>query len=178
MIEYSFFDSDVNEKLHNLKGETKNLSVGLFDIFQKVDYIKMKSSRIKIDLKKDLCIMILSTSNQESVNFKIDFFDGYYDFFVNDEEIVIQQQIAPIEKTLDFIYNHLISSVEEVLIEDNHKKNIKKQINFYVKGRKINSVSTNINISMISFLFKNKYKKVVKYIPWIVEPDRSDMRFH
>ena len=121
-----------------------------------------------IDGEKNICSIILSSPKEESIAIKIDIYSDYYDLFVKDEEVVIQQEIIPVDKTSTFIQNHLKSTVEEVevLSKSDSNKAVKSQITFYLGDKKVNSVGS---ISIIPYLFNSNRKKMVKYIPWLNE---------
>ncbi|MCC5922072.1 MAG: hypothetical protein LAT68_16845 [Cyclobacteriaceae bacterium] len=163
MAVYTFSHLETRETLEGLSGATKDLSLQLFESLQKTQ-IKMKHSEISIDVVKNTCSFVLLSPKEESIKMKIDIYNDYYDLFVKDEEIVIQQEIAPIGTTLIFILNHLKSKVEEVLSKDDNNKTVRSQIVFYSEGKKINSVGT---ISIIPYIFNTKHKKTIKYAPWI-----------
>ena len=163
MAVYTFYHSKTRETLKELSGATKELSLQLFEILQR-DRSKMESSEITVDVVKNICSFILLSPKEESIKIKIDIYNDYYDLFVKDEEIVVQQEIVHIGKVLIFIQNHLESTVEEVVCKGETNKVVRSKITFYLSGRKINNVGS---ISIIPYLFSTKHKKTIKYVPWI-----------
>jgi len=160
---HGFDDSETEGVLCTLTGDTKNLSLQLYELLQK-DLNKMESSEVRIETEKNSCSFVLVPSSKESIQIKIAIYESYYDLFVKDEEVVIQQSITPLSRSFTFIQNHLKSTVKEVLVKSNNDEAVKSQITFYSGEEKINSVGS---ISIASYLLSSKNKETKEYAPWI-----------
>lgn len=159
----SFFNPEIRQSLNALNGVTKDLSIQLLETLQMTQN-NMNGSVLTIDDKRNLCSIDLFSPNEESIKIKIEIYNGYYDFFVKDKEVAIQQKISPIGTTLTFFQNHLRSRVEEVLTKDDNGRILRTQIIFYLEHKAINSLGT---ISILPYLFNHKQKEIIKYTPWI-----------
>jgi len=162
MVEYSFSEMRDKGVLGTLKDVTRGLSMKLWSKFQASNMMGVDTCLVQLDFVKNRCVFILIAPNQDSVDVRIDIDNGYYDMFVNDEEVVIQQKVK--SDTLEFILSHLKSTVEEELIEDVEGNVVKKRLVFYWNGKTVNTVGS---ISVFSLLLKSKRKRTVTYEPWI-----------
>lgn len=162
--EYHVLNPDLKTDIADLKGDTKELSTKVYDLVSRIDEDKLMLSRAYLDTSKDFFRILLKPSTEMLLGFRIDIFNGFYDFFIDEEEIFIQQKINPIEKSFKIIYSHLKSTVEEVLVCDKGENLKRNKINFYIRNNKIDAIG---NFPLISSWFKNKRKKILKYEAWI-----------
>lgn len=163
MNTYTISHENVLLSLEKLTGNTKELAITLFEIF-KLNKNIINDSVIIIDEVSNYCSFILFSYKENFVKIKLDIYDDYYDFFIKDEELFIQQKITPIIKTLKLIKDHLKSNVEVVEIIDESQKIIGSQITFFLNNKKINGLGS---VSLFPHLFNRVYKKRMTYSPWI-----------
>jgi hypothetical protein len=148
MNTYTISHENVMMSLKKLTGNTKDLSINLFEIFKSNNY----------------CSFILYSNNENHIKIKLDIYHEYYDFYVKDEELFIQQNITPLLSTLKLIEDHLKSSVEVVEFFDIRQRIIKSKITFFLNQKKINSLGS---VSLFPLFFNRVYKKRMTYCPWI-----------
>src|SRR6056300_73113 len=129
--EYHVLNPDLKTDIADLKGDTRDLSTKVYDLVSRIDEDKLLLSRAYLDTSKDFFGILLKSSTEMLLDFRIDMYNGLYDFFIDKEEIFIKQKINPIEKSFKIIYSHLKSTVEEVLVCDKGENLKRNQINFY-----------------------------------------------
>ncbi|WPR73733.1 hypothetical protein [Algoriphagus sp. NG3] len=164
LIKYEITDLAVVVQLGKLQRKTRDLALKLHLIINRIEVAKIKESTISLDLEKDYCGFYLFSLNRENLDFRIDLFDGFYDVFADEEEIVIQQKIIPIEKSLVFIENHLKSTVQKTYVNNEGGKSNRSQFDFYIGNEMINSIG---NYGSFNFFSKNKKKEIMRFGPWI-----------
>jgi|688.fasta_scaffold232668_2 hypothetical protein len=163
MNTYTISHENVMMSLKKLTGNTKDLSINLFEIFKSNKNI-INDSIIIIDDLSNYCSFILYSNNENHIKIKLDIYHEYYDFYVKDEELFIQQNITPLLSTLKLIEDHLKSSVEVVEFFDIRQRIIKSKITFFLNQKKINSLGS---VSLFPLFFNRVYKKRMTYCPWI-----------
>ncbi|PZX49032.1 hypothetical protein LV84_04299 [Algoriphagus ratkowskyi] len=120
----------------------------------------MKFSQVNINHENNLCSFILFSKTKQFANFKIDIYENYFDLFINNEEVVIQNNIVTIGESFRFIEDYLKSNIEEIIVESDKNRLLKNRINFYLPNMKMNSIGS---VLPISFLTRKKNKSIVKY---------------
>lgn len=165
MRTYSFSELDEKEALKGFSDKTKSFILRMLKLFKEIDSNKISPmSSITVCPDKNLCTFELISYNKSSIKLKIDIFNEYFDFFINNEEVVIQKEIFPEEKSTEMIHAYLGYQVEEITLERVSDKEIRKQINFYKNNKKVESIGS---ILIFSFIFNKKQKRITKYYPWI-----------
>ena len=97
--EYHVLNPDLKTDIADLKGDTRDLSTKVYDLVSRIDEDKLLLSRAYLDTSKDFFGILLKSSTEMLLDFRIDMYNGLYDFFIDKEEIFIQQKINPIEKS-------------------------------------------------------------------------------
>lgn len=164
MAVFSFHDTKVRESIEGLHGFAKDLSIKVYNLLICIGLEKMMSSKIEIFPEYNHSAFLLISDNDEAVEFKIDIYEKYHDLFVNDEEVFIQQKNLDPDKSLGIIEEYLKSSVEVILIETEDCKVLRKEINFYIKGKIKDAIASG---SFFYFLYRNRREMIFSYDPWI-----------
>jgi len=167
MANFKLSKIEIKEKFEELTSLTGIISIKLFEFLTGPGVKQLDNCEVIIFSEKNMCSFFLNSIIKEEADFKIDIYDKYFDLFVNDEEIVIQQKILPIENSLELIQNYLKSKIIEEVFKSKKNITLRKTIKFYLNKKKINSVGS---ILAIPYLFKNKHKIIIEYAPWVYEP--------
>lgn len=162
--EVLFNDPEIVPSIERLNGGSKNLSMKIYNLLKSVDLKKLRKSSIEISTKKNRCIFFLNPVSDQEVDFQIDVYDNFYDLFVNNEEVFIQQENSNPDKSIRIIEEYLKSTIEVIIIQNKDDKILKKQFKFYFNGKHTNVIS---NISFFSFLYKDKRERIINYDAWI-----------